>query len=140
MFPRLSLLALALPFFASAANAGGGSWTSAMIHSSVPAKLPAGTFVAKVSIEDSGSDPLWEGGMVASVVEVLQGDPGRKRVLLRLPGEWDSCTRPFLNGREGYIVGIPIGEEAGTLVLRPVFAEAKDQFALPENYVLEKRR
>ena len=135
---RLAVLAIGAVLLPVAADACMLAPAEAIIHSALPKHLPANTFVGRVVIGPGDPLQMFEGaGIRARVLRVIQGDRREKYVLLRR-SHISSCDNEFLNGRAGYIVGVPHGRQGGLLVVDPITVSRREGFKLPENFELSE--
>ena len=104
----------------------------AVIHSSLPAVLPAGPIVADVEFESEDIEALSGKGIRVRVKEMIQGDRKvRNMIAWAIPS---SCSRPFANGSRGIIVAIPLGFESGILVVALIEVNRRSGFRLPDGW------
>ena|SRR5215217_7352607 len=107
----------------------------AIIHDALPTPLPAGTFVAEVSIDDGNPDALFTSGVRARVLRRVQGADRGGVILLRKRSE-SSCSHPFDNGRRGFIVAVARGYQGGLLVVDPIEVSRRADHRLPDGYIV----
>lgn len=110
----------------------------AIIHDQLPRPLPRDTFVAEVRFRETDVTPLYQGGALAQVKRVIQGDPAiRELQVERLLS--DRCDKAFENGREGLVVVIPKDLPRGSRQkVEPIFVRRGDGFRLHDGFQIQE--
>lgn len=109
-----------------------------LIHSGLPNPLPADTFIAEVSIDNTRELDFYSDGLRATVRRIVQGDYSGQTIVLRDNIE-TSCDDLFGNGTSGLVVGRVLGTERGELVIVPIKAVRGEGFRLRDGYVVPLR-
>jgi hypothetical protein len=110
---------------------------TAVIHNIVPADLDPRLIVAEVDILTLNPERLHSTGGAAEIRRMIQGPKDEDFMVLRVSDT--SCSHPFLNGRSGIVVGMPIGRENGILVLDALEVSALSGYRLREGYRVPDR-
>lgn len=123
--------AFAALFVAAPATAcRGPSAVLAIIHSELPASLPAGHVAIEVAFPDTLTDrDFRRSGGEARILRVVRGDIPGDTIYVSSENSRTSCDYAFGNGRAGFLVG-RLSRMDGRLAIVPVRVARRNGFRM----------